>query len=133
MAEEVTADELIRHLRGIRRIVINTCHGGFGLSKAGEIEYLKRAGIPYTTEPQEDRDKQNRLGDRIMVDGKEFWGKYDIPRDDPALVAAVRHLGSAANGDHAKLKIVEIPADVEWQIDSYDGKEWVAEQHRTWR
>ena len=37
-----------------------------------------------------------------------------------------------ANGNHADLKIVEIPANVEWQIDEYDGAEWVSEKHRTW-
>jgi len=30
------------------------------------------------------------------------------------------------------LKIVEIPAAVKWQIDEYDGWEWVAEVHRRW-
>jgi hypothetical protein len=30
------------------------------------------------------------------------------------------------------LKIVEVPADVEWVIDVYDGNEHVAEAHRTW-
>jgi hypothetical protein len=41
-------------------------------------------------------------------------------------------LGTQANAPVAKLKIVEIPASVEWQIEEYDGKEWVAERHRTW-
>ena len=27
---------------------------------------------------------------------------------------------------------VSIPDDVEWQIEEYDGMEWVAEAHRTW-
>jgi hypothetical protein len=39
----------------------------------------------------------------------------------------------AANGAHANLKIVEVPPDVEWQIEEYDGNEWVAEKHRTWQ
>ena len=33
---------------------------------------------------------------------------------------------------NANLKMVEIPDDVEWEIADYDGKEWVAEKHRTW-
>lgn len=33
---------------------------------------------------------------------------------------------------HADLKIVEIPPDVDWEINEYDGVEWVAETHRTW-
>jgi len=31
------------------------------------------------------------------------------------------------------LKIVEIPADVDWVLMEYDGCEWVAEKHRTWQ
>jgi hypothetical protein len=37
-----------------------------------------------------------------------------------------------SSGVYAELKIVDIPDDVEWEIDEYDGKEWVAEVHRTW-
>ena len=32
----------------------------------------------------------------------------------------------------SRLKVVEIPDGIEWQIEEYDGKEWVAETHRTW-
>jgi hypothetical protein len=37
-----------------------------------------------------------------------------------------------ANGLHANLKIVEIPGDIEWLVQEYDGAEWIAEKHRTW-
>ena len=130
---EVDHNELIKQLRGVQRIVINRAHGGFSLSREAMLLYLDLAGIDYTLEPQKDRDSQTRLGDNIMVNGKPFFDRYDIERDDPALVAVVRRLGSEANGDYATLKIVEVPADVDWYIDDYDGKEWVAEQHRTWK
>ena len=56
-----------------------------------------------------------------------------IERDDPRLVALVEKLGSeAVSGDDADLDIVEIPDDVKWQIEEYDGLEHVAEVHRTW-
>jgi hypothetical protein len=32
----------------------------------------------------------------------------------------------------AELKVVESPDDVEWEIEEYDGIEWIAEVHRTW-
>jgi hypothetical protein len=57
----------------------------------------------------------------------------DLARDDPYLVQVVEELGDRANGRHAELKVVEIPAEVDWEIDEYDGTEWVAEKHRTWR
>ena len=56
----------------------------------------------------------------------------DLERNDPLLIQVVEELRKGADGDHAELKIVEIPDDVEWQIDEYDGVEWVAEKHRTW-
>jgi hypothetical protein len=31
------------------------------------------------------------------------------------------------------LEIVEIPDDVEYTIEEYDGLEHIAEKHRTWR
>jgi hypothetical protein len=38
-----------------------------------------------------------------------------------------------ANGRFAKLKLVDIPLDIQWAIEEYDGDEWVIEKHRTWR
>ena len=55
-----------------------------------------------------------------------------IDRHDPGLVEVVELLGKKADGDCAKLKIVEIPDDVDYEIQEYDGNEWVAEKHRTW-
>ncbi len=53
-------------------------------------------------------------------------------RSDKDLIEVVEMLGEKANGSHAELKIVEIPDDVKWQIEEYDGSEHIAEQHRTW-
>lgn len=30
------------------------------------------------------------------------------------------------------LILEDIPDDVEWEIEEYDGLEWVSEKHRTW-
>jgi hypothetical protein len=124
-------DLLIEHLRGYQDIVINTCHGGFGLSHGAQIAYLERSQIPYRLVARDDRHSNQRYGPMVMVKGKHWYDK-DIPRDDSVLVTVVRELGLAANGEHARLKIVRIPANVDWQIDDYDGKEWVSEKHRTW-
>jgi hypothetical protein len=91
------------------KIVINTCHGGFGISAAAESKYRELAGIA-------DPDFHSRL----------------IPRDDEHLIAVVEFMGRAADGGYAELKIIEIPDDVNWYVEEYDGKEWVAERHRTW-
>ena len=106
----LTNERLIEELKGIQRIVINTVHGGFSLSKPAREMFKKRCGI---TDPD--------------------WYDHDLVRDDPILVSIVRELGAEANGKYADLKIVEVPYDVEWTIAEYDGIEWVAEKHRTWR
>lgn len=124
-------DKLIEHLRGVRYIVINGTYGGFGLSRAAELAYLHRTGTPYTLHDREDRAATIQQGQRIKV-GKSWWNSQALERDDPVLVDIVREMGTAANGEHANLAIVKIPADVKWQIEDYDGREWVAEKHRTW-
>lgn len=53
-------------------------------------------------------------------------------RTDPDLIAVVEELGEKANGRCARLEIVEIPEDIEWVIDEYDGVEKIHEKHRAW-
>ena len=93
------------------KVVINNCYGGFSLSDAGIARYLELKGIE--------------------VPDKSFYDR-DIPRDDPILIKVIQELGDAADGFVADLKIVDIPDDVDWYIEEYDGNEWVAERHRTW-
>jgi hypothetical protein len=150
-------DTLLKHLRGVQHIVINDCHGGFGLSATAIERYHdimnrpvwietnrmcslvktvwlvpldQRVELPGPKEWQTmtDQEKLN-YNDRY---NNQVWSDRDLVRDDPVLIQVVRELGTKANAPVAKLKIVEIPASVEWQIEEYDGKEWVAERHRTW-
>jgi len=94
----------------VTKIAINTCHGEFILSEKAAAEYQKRTGTPWS---------------HTNVGGES--------RDDPVLIQIIEDLGKDANGCSSDLKIVEIPSDVEWEIRDYDGLEWVAEKHRTWR
>jgi hypothetical protein len=107
----VDKNKLLEEIRGIRRIAICKQHGGFGLSELAQARYKELAGIGTDT---------------------ENWYDRDIARDDPYLIQTIRELGEAANSRFCTLKIVEIPAEVEWEIGEYDGLEWVAEKHRTW-
>ena len=64
---------------------------------------------------------------------QRYWDTWtSSKRDHPLILKVVEEMGAAANAYCADLKIVEIPDGVEWQIDEYDGLEWVAEKHRTW-
>lgn len=94
----------------MKKIAINTCHGGFDLSHEGMALYRELANVP---------------------DDFPLYA-WHIPRDDENLIRVVEELEDASYGEFAKLKVVEIPDDVEWEISEYDGVEWVAEKHRKW-
>lgn len=141
------------------KIVINNCHGGFSLSDEAIDRYIELKGLKlykqynekwkctsYYYVPYEEYEKVHK-NDMIKAEWEgesEGWGRYtesnklcwngdrNIERNDPILIQVVEELGDKANDRYSELKIVEIPDDVKWQIDEYDGAEWVAEQHRTW-
>lgn len=94
------------------KIVINKCYGGFGLSDAVLGRYLELKGYP--------------------TDSRSLCYADDDNRNDPILVQVVEELGDKASAKYSRLKVVEIPDDVEWVIAEYDGNEWVAEKHSTW-
>jgi hypothetical protein len=92
----------------MKKIVINTCHGGFSLSADALLRFRK--------ETNDDK----------------IW-PFEIPRDHPVLVKIVEEMcDHAGQKGLTKLKVVEIPDDIEWSVHEYDGSEWVAEAHRTW-
>ena len=89
----------------MRKVVINKCFGGFGLSKEA-LNLLRQESDSF------------------------YW--MDDKRTDSLLVEVVEELGERASGEYAKLKVVELPEDVQWSIRERDGNEWIAENHRTW-
>jgi hypothetical protein len=92
------------------KIVVSTCYGGFGLSEEAEAEFRQQADL-----------------------SEDYWlGRFDNYRSNPILVAMVEEDAERVSGDHAELEIIEIPDDVDWVIEEYDGIEWIAERHRTW-
>lgn len=133
------------------KIVINKCYGGFNLSYQACMRYAELSGfklyawvnhghdfdsyfpyvpsdkepfiIYYTTKP-------------LTTDGKmmddSYWSGGDIERHDPILLQVVEELGSLVNSRVSDLRIVDIPDDIEYVIEEYDGLEHIAEKHRTW-
>lgn len=111
------------------KIVVNKCFGGFGLSRFAFLE-LRKMGNKYAL-------KETDIGEK-WKNSNEVRDKYldsflsDIPRDDKDLVAIVEKLGKDASAPFSELKVIEIPDDVEWEIDEYDGVESIHEKHRSW-
>jgi len=113
----------------VREIVINTDFGGFGLSDEAVRKYFEYKGWNLV-------EKESRYDVsffyRDNTDDDNYFDEHKIKRDDEDLVRVVKELGEKANSKYASLKIVRIPEDVEWEIVEYDGREHIAEKHRTW-
>ena len=136
------------------KIVINRCYGGFGISHEGMMRYYEIKGVDvypekntwfwtYWLVPASEHVSSTILekwSTLSIEDRTEYNKQYreqtlsssEISRDDQALVQVVEEMGESANGEHADLKVVEIPDGVQWQIEEYDGMEHIAEVHHTW-
>lgn len=112
----------------MQKIVINGKYGGFGLSDEAVLLYGQLSDILLIAE----QDRFCTHWYRDEVDTINYFSPHEIQRDDPHLVQVVETLGDAAGTKYARLKVVEIPDDVQWTIEEYDGIEWIAEVHRTW-
>lgn len=86
------------------KIAINSCYGGFKLSE-NAIQLLALYGV----------ENYSRLN-----------------RNDDLLIHVIEELGDKANTSVSKLKIIDIPDDIDWEITEYDGYEQVEEEHRVW-
>ena len=120
----------IKLRRALVKIVINSDYGGFSLSDEAILEYGKRKGLNLVKD--ENTNWSISIFYKESVAKENYFEDREIPRNDPDLVSVVEDLGESANGFAANLKIVEIPEDVDWYVEENDGREWVAEKHRTW-
>lgn len=109
----------------MKKIVINDNWGGFCISREA-AEYMAQRG-------------HNQAQAELQEPTKVFYGfgfsksyEDEYKRDDALLIEVVEVLGEKSWGRTASLKIIEIPEEIDWQIEEYDGKEWVAEKHRKW-
>ena len=106
------------------KVVLNSCYGGFGLSKEAIDMLIDKYGLEIDS-------------DYGYVDNEVFGiedENYEAYRMDKRLISVVEKLGvKKASGDHAELRIVDVPDEVVevhgWHIDDYDGIESVHQSH----
>lgn len=89
------------------KIVINTQTGWFQLSEAAMAELgCEENSLAYETD-------------------------HSL-RKDPKLVAVVEKMGQHASGLISKLRVVEVPDDVDWGIYDHDGREFIYDKNKVW-
>ena len=106
------------------KVVLNSCYGGFGLSKEAIQMLIDKHGLEIDSE----------YG---YVDNEDFGivdESHDAYRMDKRLISVVEELGvKEASGKYAELRIVDVPDEVVdvhgWHIDDYDGCESVHQSH----
>lgn len=137
----------------MKKVILNKCFGGFGLSKEAYELYAKKKGISVFHYTQENLKKEiytyatddNRtfdfyftkdFGDNVYIsdeDFKEYFLNLDEKfREDKTLIEVVEELGEKANAFYSNLKIVEIPDDLDYVIDNYDGIETLRQKVKEW-
>lgn len=131
------------------KIVYNACHGGFSVSEAGVLRYAEIKGfrvwvergkhrwdVTYWLVPPEERVKllddaewhaasqEERIAHNQTY-AKQTRCERRFERHDPALVQVVEELGKESWGEHAELRIKDVPAGSRYRIDEHDGAESV--------
>jgi hypothetical protein len=100
------------------KVIVNGCYGGLGFSRL----VYEKLGIKWDNYGYLDNEK-------LDIESKN----YQEFRTSLKLIKVIEEIGlKEASGSHAELRIAEIPDDVEWEIDEYDGIESVHEVHRSW-
>ena len=115
----------------IQHVVINRCYGGFSLSRKAFLRLRELKEPTSLAEPDYGELYDDGSGPRKAYSLDSFC--CDVPRDSKLLIKVIKELGKDSFGVCADLKVVKIPAGVKWRIEEYDGLEWIAEEHRTWR
>lgn len=113
-------------------VVINKCFGGFGLSILAEIRICEKKGIEpvfvnFNTGAEYTKEEALKADSSCL-----FCKSLDVERDDIDLITVVKELGDLANTPYSRLKIVDIPEDICFEIEDYDGIETIHEAHRSW-
>ncbi len=141
----------------MKKVILNKCYGGFGLSPKAYQLYAKKKGFQaFAYKGNYDRERKvfyytklnylsenpsvsyfiKDFGDNVWINEEEYE-KYNLYlscgyREDKTLIEVVEELGDEANSIYSKLVIVEIPDDLDYMIDEYDGIETLHQKVQEW-
>lgn len=143
----------------MKKVILNKCYGGFGASylahklyakkkyNVDEIFIYKWTKNGYVKICSDTIDKKlfrfysfysiKDFGDFITHEERDkikdsFLLLDDKYREDPIFIEVVEELGEKANTFCSDLKIVEIPDDLDYVIDDYDGIETLHQKVQEW-
>ena len=140
-----------------RKIAINTCYGGFGLSPKALL-WLFEHGCKdiavsvadwYSTPESYSKDVTSyewylkddgydmfivTFSDCRQFVLKDIFATNHKLRESDKLIECIEHLGEEASiKAYSRIEIVEIPSSVDWSIECDDGREIIVEKHRIWK
>lgn len=110
------------------KIIINQSFGSFGFSYGALKKWLSRQepGLYYlSTMP-------GYLVSNIYEYDTHKEVHHKSLRTDPYMIELVEEDPYNASGPFAKLKVIEIPDDIEYYVQDNGGLEIVQEAHRSW-
>lgn len=141
----------------MKKVILNKCYGGFDVSKEAYLLYAKKKGLNlYIYEGEFIKNSKDFIYKKITDDNNSIFVNYftkdfgdiskisneefekyclylkDGHREDPILIEVVEELGEKASGRYGNLKIVEIPDDLDYVIDEYDGIETLHQKVQEW-
>lgn len=139
------------------KIIVNRCYGGFQVSAEAYKRYAQkiRINIFFYKEKNVKPSIQGYIYikvDSSLIENNTFFYVQTVDlgdevnelpnetslyldgdyRTDSKLIETVEELKGRASTQASKLEVIEIPDDVDWEIDDYDGMETVHEKHRSW-
>ena len=124
------------------KIAINKCYGGFSLSDKAIGMIMKRKGLKCYRYKQTKFNYSDGVDEYTRIDDNEpssfvsysttdlgktignipyenYWYYRNLERTDKDLVSVIEELGNEASGRYGSVKVIEIPDDVDWEIDDY--------------
>jgi hypothetical protein len=124
-----------RGVYGMVLVAVNKDYGGFSISKE-VVDIMKSKGVPVDFSEQDEKDNKffpvEEYGYHVYNENFGIESEdYNACRTFPPLIEAIREAKNP-NGKMSDIAIIEIPDDVDWYIDEFDGYEIIREKHRTW-